>query len=171
MNNNETETYVDDVNSGLELDHCENDSEELSRSTYTNFFDGRRIVEFSVLVDHLERGCVVCHKPLNLAKCIKEKQYGLASLLYIECTCCNELTIVPTGKRHNIGANGQGPFDVNTKLGVGMYMKIYTFVFIYRFASNIREVHVYISEREFTLNYYKNVNTSQLFNLKKLDSP
>lgn len=65
VNNNETQTYVDDVNSGLELDHCENDSEELSRSTYTNIFDGRRIVEFSVLVDHLERGCVVCHKPLN----------------------------------------------------------------------------------------------------------
>lgn len=30
VNSNETETYVDDVNSGLELDHCENDSEELS---------------------------------------------------------------------------------------------------------------------------------------------
>lgn len=70
--------------------------------------------EFSVLVDHPERGCVVCHKP----KCVKEKQYGLASLLYIQCTCCKELTIVPTGKRHNIGANVQGPFDVNTKLGV-----------------------------------------------------
>lgn len=50
------------------------------------------IVEFSVLVDHLERGCVVCHKPLNLAKFVKEKQYGLASLLYIKCTCCKELT-------------------------------------------------------------------------------
>lgn len=55
--------------------------------------------EFSVLVDHPERGCVVCHKP----KCVKEKQYGLAILLYIECTRCKELTIVPTGKRHNIG--------------------------------------------------------------------
>lgn len=92
MNNNESKTFVDDVNSGLELDHCENDSEELSRSTYTNIFDGRRIVEFSVLVDHLERGCVVCHKPLNLAKFVKEKQCGLASLLYIKCTCCKELT-------------------------------------------------------------------------------
>lgn len=99
------------------------------------------------MVDHLERGCVVCHKPLNLAKCVKEKQYGLASLLYIECTSCKELIIVPTGKRHNIGANAQGTFDVNTKLGVCMYMKMYTFVFIYRFASNIREAHVYIFER------------------------
>lgn len=60
----------------------------------------------------------------------KEKHYGLASLLYIECTGCKELTIVLTGKRHNIGVNGQGPFDVNTKLGVGMYMKIYRYVFI-----------------------------------------
>ena len=117
-NNNETE----DVSSDLEACHCDDDRDDFSRSSCTSIFDGRRIVDFSVLVEHLERGCFMCHTPLNLAKCVKERQYGLASLLYIECTSCKELTIVPTGKRHNIGANGQGPFDVNTKLGVGMHI-------------------------------------------------
>ncbi|XP_062574194.1 uncharacterized protein LOC134236032 [Saccostrea cucullata] len=76
------------------------DSEELFRSTCTNTFDVQRIVEFAVLVEHLKR-CFVCHTPLDLAKCVKERQDGLASLLYIECTNCKELTtrgIVPTGK-------------------------------------------------------------------------
>lgn len=65
----------------------------------------------------------MCHTPLNLAKCVNERQYGLATLLFIESNYCKELTIVPTGKRQNIGTNGRGPFDVDTKLGVSMYIK------------------------------------------------
>ncbi|XP_062575241.1 uncharacterized protein LOC134237162 [Saccostrea cucullata] len=85
-----------------------------------NVFDGRRVVEFSVLVDHLQRGCYLCHTSLDLVDCEKERRYGLASLLYVRCRICDEVTIIPTGKRHNIGQNGQGPFDINTKLAVAL---------------------------------------------------
>ena len=84
-----------------------------------NILTGRRIVEMGVLLDHLQRGCASCKLPLNIIDCTKERRYGLASLLYIKCNQCGDVTIVPTGKRHSIGDNGQGPFDVNTKLGMG----------------------------------------------------
>ncbi|XP_056005159.1 uncharacterized protein LOC130050140 [Ostrea edulis] len=61
-------------------------------------FQGRRVVEFSILVDHLQRGCFLCHTPLDLVDCEKERRYGLASLLYVRCSKCDELTIIPTGK-------------------------------------------------------------------------
>ncbi|XP_048771783.2 uncharacterized protein LOC125677692 isoform X2 [Ostrea edulis] len=104
-----------DVNSEDPL--AQVDEYDENKETF-DLFQGRRVVEFSILVDHLQRGCFLCHTPLDLVDCEEERCYGLASLLYVRCRKCDELTIIPTGKRHNIGQNGQGPFDINTKLAV-----------------------------------------------------
>ena len=69
--------------------------------------EDRRIVELSVLAENLRKGCFVCHTHLELSDCVGERRYGLASLLYITCKNCSEVTIVSTGKRHDVGENGQ----------------------------------------------------------------
>lgn len=71
-------------------------------------------------MDHLQRRCFLCHTLLDLVHFEKEGRFRLASLLYVRCRKCDELTIIPTGKRHNTGQNGQGPLNINTKLAVAV---------------------------------------------------
>ena len=54
----------------------------------SNAFEGRQIVELSVLAEILRKGCCVCHKHLYLYDCVVERRYGLASLLYIAYKNC-----------------------------------------------------------------------------------
>ena len=81
--------------------------------------DGRRVVELGVLAEGLE-ACSVCKEPLQLKNIIEEKRYGLASLLYVQCECCN-INIVYTGKSHRPSSSHHGLpiYDVNTKLATG----------------------------------------------------
>lgn len=39
-------------------------------------------------------------------------------MFHVKCLC-GETNIISTGKRNNEEKNGQGPFHINTKLGVG----------------------------------------------------
>lgn len=69
----------------------------------------------------MKQGCVSCKEPLQLASCVSERKYGLASLFYIKCCKCGDINCVASGKRQNDEKNGQGPFNVNAKLGAGVY--------------------------------------------------
>ena len=53
-------------------------------------------------------------------KCFDEKRYGLASLLYIQCSC-GQINTVHTGKSHQCSDARRGVlvYDVNTKLATG----------------------------------------------------
>lgn len=57
---------------------------------------------------------------MQLASCVSERKYGLASLFYIKCCKCGDINCVASGKRQNGEKNGQGPFNVNAKLGVAL---------------------------------------------------
>ena len=74
----------------------------------------------------LQQRCAVCEEPLQLAGCSKERKYGLASIFHIKCHYCGNINNISSGKRQNDEKNDQGPFDVNVKLGVGMYPHIFT---------------------------------------------
>lgn len=41
--------------------------------TFSNAFEGRRIVELSVLAENLRKGCFVCHTHLQLSDCVGER--------------------------------------------------------------------------------------------------
>lgn len=63
--------------------------------------------------------CYFCQQPIQL-KNVDEKRYGLASLLYIQCSC-GQTNTVRTGKSHQCtNARRRVPiYDVNTKLATG----------------------------------------------------
>ena len=48
--------------------------------------DGGRIVEMGMSAEGLE-SCCFCQQPIQLKNVVDEKRYGLASLLYIQCSC------------------------------------------------------------------------------------
>ena len=81
--------------------------------------DGRRVVEMGMLAEGLE-SCCSCQQPIQLKNVVDEKRYGLASLLYIQCSC-GQINTVRTGKSHRCtDACLRVPFyDVNTKLAIG----------------------------------------------------
>jgi hypothetical protein len=56
-NNSETQNYVHDISSDLELDDGDNESEDFSRSTCTFIFHELSIADILVLAEPLERGC------------------------------------------------------------------------------------------------------------------
>jgi len=47
------------------------------------WYEGRHVVEISVLSEYLDKGCCECGLPLRLSGCMQERHYGLGSLLYI----------------------------------------------------------------------------------------
>ena len=55
-----------------------------------------------------------------------EEKYELASIFHNKCHKCGNINSISSGKRQNDEKNNQGPFDVNVKLGVGMYPHIFT---------------------------------------------
>jgi hypothetical protein len=82
---------------------------------------GRRIIELDYFSKMMQQGCTSCRQPLQLADCVRERKYGSASIYYIKCCKCGQINSVASGKRQNHQKNAQGPFDINTKLGVGLY--------------------------------------------------
>ena len=81
---------------------------------------GRRVVDVSLLMNKLSSGCVRCNTPLDGRRVVKERVYGMASLLSIDCVKCGKVNTVTTGKQHSeFGQRGIGPFDVNKKAALG----------------------------------------------------
>ena len=78
--------------------------------------EGRRIVN----IEHLakQRVCKSCGGCLHLLDIVKEKRYGLASMLTVRCQNkdCQFLNRVTTGKRHG---SQNGPFVINSKSVLG----------------------------------------------------
>ena len=92
---------------------------------YSDILQGRRIIDLAYFAKMLQQGCAGCEEPLQLVGCVSERKYGLASIFQIKCHKCGNITSISSGKRQNDEKNGQGPFDVNVKLGVGMYPHIF----------------------------------------------
>ena len=92
---------------------CERSEDEVS------WDDGRRVVELGMLAEGLE-SCCFCQQPIQLKYVVDEKRYGLASLLYIHCSC-GQINTVRTGKSHRSADAHRGVpiYDVNTKLATG----------------------------------------------------
>nr|XP_034320597.1 uncharacterized protein LOC105341150 isoform X2 [Crassostrea gigas] len=81
--------------------------------TETEWREGRRIVELGYLAKQLF--CHLCKTPLHLKDTVRERRYGLGSVLHVQCTNCSAVCPVETGKRGPTGA-----FDINTKAALGM---------------------------------------------------
>ena len=92
---------------------------------YSDILQGRRIIDLAYFAKMLQQGCAGCEEPLQLVGCVSERKYGLASIFQIKCHKCGNITSISSGKRQNDEKNGQGPFDVNVKVGVGMYPHIF----------------------------------------------
>ena len=85
---------------------------------------GRRIVDINFLVEQMKSGCFSCgNNSLNLCDIVREKRYGLGSILVIKCNVCHVLNDVFTGMRHHdINKKKTSKvFDVNTKAAAGIY--------------------------------------------------
>ena len=81
---------------------CEGSEHEVSwdvgRGTWD---DGLRVVELGMLAEScrmLAESCF-CQQLIKLKNVVDEKRYGLASLLYIQCSC-GQINTVRTGKCH-----------------------------------------------------------------------
>lgn len=85
-----------------------------------SWLDGRRIVEFGVLIKYLEK-CSWCENRLSLCNIIGETRHGLGSIFTIKCGLCGKENAVLTGKRHCASPNTSSEkcFDINTKLAAG----------------------------------------------------
>uniref|UniRef100_A0A8W8P2E2 Mutator-like transposase domain-containing protein n=1 Tax=Magallana gigas TaxID=29159 RepID=A0A8W8P2E2_MAGGI len=57
----------------------------------------------------------LCKTPLHLKDTVRERRYGLSSVLHVQCTNCSAVCPVETGKRGPTGA-----FDINTNAALGM---------------------------------------------------
>ncbi|XP_024941318.1 uncharacterized protein LOC112494426 [Cephus cinctus] len=113
-NVNETKkaTSEIDANSKFESQEDQNDA------TQSEFTEGRRVVELSVLAEQL--WCVSCKEVLSLQYIEKETRRGLGSILLVRCHKCLLINSVTTGKHHNWGKRRLSRFDVNTKAGIGV---------------------------------------------------
>uniref|UniRef100_K1Q499 Mutator-like transposase domain-containing protein n=1 Tax=Magallana gigas TaxID=29159 RepID=K1Q499_MAGGI len=89
-----------------------------------NWKEGRRIVEFGVLLSNL-RHCEACRLgpvALTYDSVVGELQKGLGGYLYVKCSNkdCNHVNRVPYGSTHRVKKLGMPCFAVNTKLGTAM---------------------------------------------------
>ena len=80
-----------------------------------NVVQGRRIVDVAHLAGQMI--CTNCKAKLHMSEIQKETIYGLASIFTVCCATCQHLNKVSTSKRHG---SSKGPFDVNTKVALGM---------------------------------------------------
>ena len=71
---------------------CENDDSakgrreragHIEKKKIEDVLGGRRIVEFCLIAERLNRGCVACSSPLELINCVKEQRFGLANVIHI----------------------------------------------------------------------------------------
>ncbi|CAG2238603.1 unnamed protein product [Mytilus edulis] len=81
----------------------------------------RYVVELDYIVQQLKQ-CSKCDEPLHLQNSLGVKPYGVAGILYVQCTECGDVARIRLGKTHHANKNkrGVGRFDVNTKLAAGM---------------------------------------------------
>lgn len=94
-------------------------------STNDLILKGRRIVEFSVLIEGLSNCAKCLSGPLYLSlQTVKaEMKVGLAGYLYVQCTYCGNVNRVPYGEKQKVtGQIGMPSFCVNTKFGAGSYV-------------------------------------------------
>ena len=82
---------------------------------------GRRAVHMRGLAEGLsECQNSNCKQPLVLLDCIKEKIFGLASVLSIPCRDCKFISTIDTDTRMEIGQQrGPRPFSSNRKAALG----------------------------------------------------
>ena len=90
----------------------------------TGWRNGRRIIEWGVLLDSLKHchSCKLGPIPLTVFNLAGEEQRGLGGYLYVQCQNPSCLTInrVPYGKTHRSkGGQGRPCFSINSKLGLG----------------------------------------------------
>lgn len=85
-------------------------------------FEGRRIVDMHKLASDLSYGCHACRAPLHLSSTVNEQQYGLASIIFIRCDECMEISRLETSHTHwtNEQRRGRPAYDINTKATLGM---------------------------------------------------
>ena len=102
INHNET-----DLGQSVEVGPCEID---------LSWKNGRRVVQLDILAKGMY--CCRCNVPLHLSNIVKERLFGLGSVLYIRCdnSMCNTVTDVHTGSRSSTGA-----YDINAKATIGNY--------------------------------------------------
>lgn len=80
--------------------------------------EGRRIVELAVLAENLH--CKQCSSLLDLSKTVRETRQGLASVLYIVCSCGVANDVHTSSKQR--AANGKLAFGVNIMASAGGIM-------------------------------------------------
>lgn len=83
----------------------------------------RYVVELDYIVQQLKQ-CSKCEEPLHLQNSLGVKPYGVAGILYVQCSECGDVAKIRLGKTHYANKNkrGVGRFDVNTKLAAGKPM-------------------------------------------------
>ena len=96
---------------------------ESSRTVDDSWKEGRRVVEFAVLVEGL-KFCKLCRLgpiPLSMENVIGELKKGLGGYLYVKCLNidCGHVNCVAYGKLVKGSKQGASSFAVNTKLGTG----------------------------------------------------
>ncbi|KAK3108332.1 hypothetical protein FSP39_005757 [Pinctada imbricata] len=105
-------------------DDCSEESANDDNSEHITWRDGRRVVEFGVLIDELKAGCRFCDQPISLVDLTSELRYGLGSLLSVKCKN-DHINLIPTGKRHfraksdSLKAREQA-WEINDKLAFGI---------------------------------------------------
>lgn len=93
--------------------------------------EGRRIVELGFLAEQLKL-CQECKKnPLHLSDCVSEIRCGFGSLLKIQCSTCNRINNIYTGKQHRTedkNDKGLKIWDVNSKAALGKNIFLLSFL-------------------------------------------
>ncbi|CAC5378289.1 unnamed protein product [Mytilus coruscus] len=92
------------------VDH-EEEVQVLNSRNFTQWREGRRVVELGILADGL-RACAKCGLPLQLGHTTSILTCGLSAILKIPCsnTVCSHVNNIPTGKRQ------ERIWDANVKL-------------------------------------------------------
>ena len=57
----------------------------IAATEFRDILQGRRIIDLVYFAKLLQQGCTGCEEPLELAGCVKERKYGLASIFHIKC--------------------------------------------------------------------------------------
>ncbi|CAC5417981.1 unnamed protein product [Mytilus coruscus] len=92
------------------VDH-EEEVQVLNSRNFTQWREGRRVVELGILADGL-RACAKCGLPLQFGHTTSILTCGLSAILKIPCsnTVCSHVNNIPTGKRQ------ERIWDANVKL-------------------------------------------------------
>ena len=106
--------------------NCDNFHVKLPAGVKQNGWrEGRRLIELGVLLDNLKycSSCKLGPVPLTSHNVVGELQKGLCGYLYVVCqnADCQFVNRVAYGKTHRQRNKGMPCFNVNTKLGTGMF--------------------------------------------------